>query len=90
MVAQLYQKASATSVMAEPGSPMWAQRMIFKLLAFFQPINPIAPNKIWYVNKVDLPPAADWPGALCVVVDQDCIAISRAGVWRRISLGGPV
>jgi hypothetical protein len=85
-----YQKPTSTSVFVEPGSPGWAQRMVFKFLAFFQPINPIAPNRIWYVDKIDLPPAADWPGALAVVVDQECIVIARAGVWRRINMGGPI
>lgn len=77
-------------VLVEVEAPMWAQRMVLRLKLFFQPLRPVQPTRFFYVNKVDLPPATDWPGAMCVVVDQDCLAVARDGVWRRISLAGPV
>lgn len=85
-----FQKTSSTSLFAEPGSPDWAQRMVGRLLAFFQPMNPIAPNHIWYVLQAGLPPAADWPGCIVVVVDQQCLGVSDGTNWRRINMGAPL
>ena len=90
MVADLFTRSPATSALVEAGAPAWGQRLALKLLGYFQPIFPRAPNRVWYVNKVDLPPPTDWPGAVCVVVDEACLAVSLGGLWRRINIGGPL
>lgn len=90
MVANLFQRPPSTVALVEPGAPGWANRLVLKLLGFFQPVNPRAPNFIWYVNKADLPPANLWPGALCVVVDEVCLGVSDGLAWRRINMGAPI
>lgn len=90
MVANAHQRPQATQALVEAGAPMWAQRLMLKLTGYFQPLNPRAPNRIWWADKADLPPAADWLGAIVVVPDQACLAVSDGTVWRRLDFGGPV
>lgn len=90
MVANTTQLPQPIAALIEPSAPGWALRMLLKLQTHFQPIWPRQPTRLWLCNKADLPPALEWPGCLLVVPDQDCVAIAHAGVWRKISLGGPV
>lgn len=84
------QRPPATTALVEPSAPMWAQRMILKLLGFFQAVTPTAPNMLWRCNKADLPPATEWAGCVVIVPDQNALAISNGGQWLKISTAGPI
>lgn len=90
MVTSITQRAPSTTALVEPDAPPWAQRMVLKLVSYFQPLRPRAPVLMWHVNKVDLPPADDWPGALVLVADQNELAISVGGAWLKVVSTGPV
>jgi hypothetical protein len=85
----IYAKAPDVSLV-EPNAPPWAQRFALRIGQYFQSKFPTQPTRFFYCDKVDLPPAADWPGCVVVVVDQECLAVARLGAWRRLNLGGPV
>ena len=84
------QRTVPIEALLEPGVPGWAPRMLQKMRRYFQPVFAVQPNHIWQVYKADLPPAADWAGCVVMVVDQDCLAFSVGGAWRKISTAGPV
>lgn len=86
----LYARAPSSSALVEPGAPMWAQRMALKMLTFFKLVHPTAPAEMWRTKQADLPPAADWPGCLAVVVDLDTLAVSDGTDWRRLDFGAPI
>lgn len=90
MVANAHQPPQPITALVEPGSPLWAQRMLLKLQTFFQPIWPRQPNRIWACDKADLPAPDAWPSTLVYVPDQACLALSDGAAWRKIALGAPV
>lgn len=85
----IYAKPPNVSLV-EPGAPPWAQRFALRLRQYFQSRFPTQPVQIFACDKPDLPPASEYAGCLVVLVDEQCLAIARQGVWRRVNLGGPV
>jgi hypothetical protein len=85
----IYAKAPDVSLV-EPNAPPWAQRFALRIGQYFQSKFPTAPTRFFYLDKADLPPAADWNGCMVVVVDQDCLAVAKDGQWRKVTLAGPV
>jgi hypothetical protein len=84
MVAQ-----TPSAVLVEPGSPPWAQRLGLRLARTFLNLFPTAPVRLWSVTFAELPPAADWPGAICWVTDKSKVAVSSGTAWVSVA-GGPL
>jgi hypothetical protein len=73
----------------EPGAPSWAQRFALRLASTFVISFPTAPIRLWSVVKADLPPAAEWTGALVYLNDLNKLAISDGTAWLD-AMGGAV
>jgi hypothetical protein len=83
-------RPSATTALVEPGAPMWAQRMVLKMLEYFAPMALRQPMPVWASTKANLPPASDYPNCLVYVSDQGGLGLSVNGAWVKITPGGPV
>lgn len=68
-------------IIAEPGIPPWAQRLLLKLAQRFVPAEPSAPQRVASIPKIQLPPAADWPQCIVWVPDQNKLAVSNGTAW---------
>jgi hypothetical protein len=73
----------------EPGAPPWAQRFALRLASTFVISYPTAPLRLWSVAKADLPPAADWPGAMVYINDVNKLGVSDGTAWRD-AMGGTI
>ena len=89
MVTRL-QRVPSTGGLLDANAPAWAQQMVLRLTSLFKPTFPFEPARMFMTVKADLPPAADFPGAIVVVTDQNCLGVSLGGAWLKIILGGPV
>lgn len=73
----------------EPNAPLWAQRLVLRLARTFLNLFPTAPVRLWSALAADLPPAADWTGALVWVSDTGKVAVSNGAAWVQTD-GGPL
>lgn len=76
-----------SSLLLEPGAPMWAQRLALRLDRAFVGLFPSAPVRLWSVLFADLPSPADWTGCLVWVPDKGKVAVSNGAAWVVVDGG---
>lgn len=78
-----------STLLLEPGAPLWAQRLALRLVKTFLHLFPSAPVRLWSVASADLPNASDWPGAIVYVTDKAKVGVSTGAAWVAAD-GGPL
>jgi hypothetical protein len=76
-----------TSLLLEPGAPMWAQRMADRLDLRFVALWPQAPIRLPTLTKAELPKPSEWTACAVYVSDVKKIAVSDGAAWRD-AMGG--
>jgi hypothetical protein len=82
-------RTPSSAALVEAGAPMWAQRLGLRLVKTFLNLFPTAPVRLWSVTFANLPPAADWPGAIVYVSDKSKVGVSTGSAWVAAD-GGPL
>jgi len=76
-----------SALLLEPNAPMWAQRLVLRLVKTFLNLFPTAPVRLWKVpTSADLPDPAAWTGSVAYTADGT-VYVSNGTAWLAVGPG---